>query len=417
MNNLTVEEIGNLAKIASLEVKNLTSLEKNDILIKCANKMVELGDNIINSNKIDIENARKNNIKETLIDRLMLNTERIENIANGLKTVVSLPDPIGEGLSQKTLPNGLTVSQIRVPMGVVGMIYEARPNVTADAFGLVFKAGSSLILRGGKEAINSNIAIVNIFRSVLSENNYNENIVQLITDTSRDSATALMKLNKYLDILIPRGGQSLINSVVENSTVPVIETGVGNCHIYVDLNADLNKAMDIIINAKTQRPSVCNACEKVILHSNIAKEFLPKLISSLKEYNVEIRGDLKAVSLSTDVVLASDSEWYEEYLDLIIGIKIVDNLDEAIAHISEYSSKHSDCIISENYSNVQKFLNEVDSAAVYANASTRFTDGFEFGFGAEIGISTQKLHARGPMGLTALTTTKFVIMGNGQIRK
>ena len=302
-------------------------------------------------------------------------------------------------------------------LGVIGIIYEARPNVTSDAFGLCLKAGSAVILRGGKEAINSNIATINIFKNAIKELNIDENIVQLVEDTSRESANEMMKMNGYIDVLIPRGGAGLIKAVVQNSTVPVIETGVGNCHIFVDESADINKAVNIIVNAKAQRPGVCNAAETMLVHKNIANEFLPISIKALSEKNVEIRGDKAVKAIVNDVVDATDEDWATEYLDYILAVKIVDNIDDAIDHITKYSTGHSECIVSENYTNTQRFLQEIDSAAVYVNASTRFTDGNEFGFGAEIGISTQKLHARGPMGLKELTTTKYLIYGNGQIRK
>jgi glutamate-5-semialdehyde dehydrogenase len=372
-------------------------------------------DAILEANAKDLEEAF--GIKESYRDRLTLNKDRIESMACGLREVASLPDPVGEVLSMKTLPNGLIVGQKRVPIGVIAMIYEARPNVTADAFGLCFKAGSAVILRGGKEAVRSNKAISDIFRNVLTENGKNPDIVQLIEDTSRETAQELMKLNKYVDLLVPRGGAGLIQSVVQNSTVPVVETGVGNCHIYVDESAKPEMAVPIIINAKTQRPGVCNAAEKLLVHRGIAGSFLPGVCSKLKECGVSLRGDISASSIVPYVSLATEEDWGTEYLDLIMGIKVVEDLDEAIEHIQKYSSHHSDAIITENYTNAQRFLNEVDSAAVYVNASTRFTDGYEFGFGAEIGISTQKLHARGPMGLKELTSTKYIIYGSGQVRQ
>ena len=410
-----LEQIGNAAKNAAALTAKLSAGEKNTILNKCADVLISRSAFILEQNSYDMESAA--GIKESFRDRLKLNELRIQSMADGLKQVAMLPDPTGEAVSMRTLPNGLIIAQKRVPIGVIAMIYEARPNVTADAFGLCFKAGCSVILRGGKEAIRSNIAITQVFRDVLEENGLNPDIIQIVSDTSRETAQELMKLNKYVDLLIPRGGAGLIRSVVENSSIPVIETGVGNCHIFVDESADMNKAIPIIINAKTQRPGVCNAAEKLLIHEKIAAERLYEIVSALREKSVEIRGDKRAVSLIPDINPANEEDWHTEYADLIIAIKVVSDIDEAIAHIRTYSSNHSEAILTENYTNAQRFLNEVDSAAVYVNASTRFTDGNEFGLGAEIGISTQKLHARGPMGLRELTTTKYIIYGSGQIRK
>lgn len=404
------------AKEASRIIATLSTQKKNELLNCAAKKLCNNIDVLINANEIDVKAAKEANTKASLIDRLTLNKVRIESMAKGLDDIAKLDDPIGEVLYMKDLPNGLTVGQKRVPMGVIGIIYESRPNVTADAFGLCLKAGSSVILRGGKEAINSNIALVKLFKEVLAENHLPEAIVQLIEDTNRQTAIEMMKLNKYIDVLIPRGSASLIQSVINNSTVPVIETGTGNCHIFVDETADQAKAIDIIVNAKVQRPGVCNAAESLLVHKNIADEFIPKIYAKLKSLNVEVRGD-ETVQGLCDCKKATDKDWATEYLDYIISAKVVDNIDEAIKHIQTYSTGHSEAIITENYTNAQRFLNEVDSAAVYVNASTRFTDGSEFGFGAEIGISTQKLHARGPMGLKELTTTKYIIYGNGQIRQ
>lgn len=413
----TLTEIGESAKIAKRALAKLTTDEKNNILLKAAEALKNNYAEILKANEIDLKNGEKNGLKPSIMDRLALSKDRIYAMADGLEQIAKLPDPIGEILNMKTLPNGLIVGQKRVPMGVIGIIYEARPNVTSDAFGLCLKAGSAVILRGGKEAINSNIATINIFKNAIKELNIDENIVQLVEDTSRESANEMMKMNGYIDVLIPRGGAGLIKAVVQNSTVPVIETGVGNCHIFVDESADINKAVNIIVNAKAQRPGVCNAAETMLVHKNIANEFLPISIRALREKNVEIRGDKAVKAIVNDVVDATDEDWATEYLDYILAVKIVDNIDDAIDHITKYSTGHSECIISENYTNTQRFLQEIDSAAVYVNASTRFTDGNEFGFGAEIGISTQKLHARGPMGLKELTTTKYLIYGNGQIRK
>ena len=353
---------------------------------------------------------------EGLLDRLLLTEKRIEQMAEGLEQVAALDDPIGEVLSMKKRPNGLRIGQKRVPLGVVGIIYEARPNVTADAFGLCFKTGNAVILKGGSDALHSNIAIVASIRRTLAECGVDENAIALIEDTSRETTTEFMKMNGYVDVLIPRGGAGLIRAVVENATVPVIETGTGNCHIYVDESADLDMAVNIIFNAKTQRIGVCNACESLVVHENIKDALLPKLAERLKEKNVEMRGDKASQEACSDIIPASDEDWGKEYLDYILSIKTVKSTAEAITHINRYNTGHSETIITENYTNAEKFLDEVDAAAVYVNASTRFTDGFEFGFGAEIGISTQKLHARGPMGLEALTSTKYIIYGNGQIR-
>ncbi len=406
--------IGERAKSASLKLGVLKTDEKNQILIKLAEKLISCNAKILEANKKDMDNAVS--LSPVLKDRLMLNEKRIEQMAEGLLAVVRLKDPTGEFVSMDTLPNGLQIGRKRVPMGVIGIIYEARPNVTADAFALCLKAGSASIFRGGKEAINTNMAIIEIFQSVLNELGYDKHFVQLIEDTSRQSAIDMMKLNKYIDVLIPRGGAGLIQSTIENSTIPVIETGVGNCHLYVDESADFKMALDILINGKVQRPSVCNALEKLLVHKRIAPEFLPLACEKLKELNVAVKGDVEAKKLVNWLEEADKTDWGTEYLDLKIAVKVVGDINEAINHINTYGTGHSEAIITENYSNSQKFLNEIDAAAVYVNASTRFTDGFEFGLGAEIGISTQKLHSRGPMGLTDLTTTKFVIYGSGQIR-
>lgn len=413
----TLIEIGESAKVAKRTLAKLTTGEKNNILLKAADALKNNYEEILKANKIDLENGEKNGLKPSIMDRLALSKDRIYAMADGLEQIAKLPDPIGEILNMKTLPNGLIVGQKRVPMGVIGIIYEARPNVTSDAFGLCLKAGSAVILRGGKEAINSNIATINVFKNAIKALNVDENIVQLVEDTSRESANQMMKMNGYIDVLIPRGGAGLIQAVVQNSTVPVIETGVGNCHIFVDESADINKAVNIIVNAKAQRPGVCNAAETMLVHENIANEFLPVAIKALREKNVEIRGDKAVKAIVNDVIDATEEDWATEYLDYILAVKVVKNIDEAIDHITKYSTGHSECIVSESYTNTQRFLQEIDSAAVYVNASTRFTDGNEFGFGAEIGISTQKLHARGPMGLKELTTTKYLIYGNGQIRQ
>lgn len=408
-------EMGQAAKEASVVLAKLRTPEKNKALIASAEALEQNMDKILAANKVDVEMAVENGIKGAFIDRLTLNEKRIKDMANGLRDVAALPDPIGEVLYMKTLDNGLIVGQKRVPMGVIGIIFEARPNVTSDAFGLCLKAGSATILRGGKEAFNSNTTIVNIFRDALEKIGMPKDCVQMVEDTSRETATEMMRLNRYIDLLIPRGGAGLIKSVVQNSTVPVIETGIGNCHVYVDETADLEKAVRIVLNAKTQRPGVCNSCESLLVHENIAEKFIPMIIKELKEKKVEIRGD--EIFVNAGAVPASEEDWGTEYDDLIISARVVKNVDEAIEHIRKYGTGHSEAIITENYTNAQKFLDEVDAAAVYVNASTRFTDGGEFGFGAEIGISTQKLHARGPMGLKEITTTKYIIYGNGQIRE
>lgn len=415
--DLTV--IGKEAKAASRILGRLNVEEKNKGL-KAAADALKAEDNIekiLAANKEDIENAKNNNMKASLIDRLALDKDRINAMAYGLLQIAELPDPVGEVLGIKIRPNGLRIGEKRVPLGVVGIIYESRPNVTADAFGLCFKTGNAVILRGGSDAINSNIAIVKVIREALSECNLPTESLNLIEDTSRQVAEEFMRLDKYVDVLIPRGGAGLIKTVVEKAKIPVIETGTGNCHVYVDESADIDMAVDIIDNAKTQRLGVCNACESLLINSRILSDVLPLLCKRLREKNIELRMDKKALAIIKDGIPATEEDWGKEYLDAIISIKTVDNIDEAIEHINTYNTGHSESIITNDYNNAQKFLDEVDAAAVYVNASTRFTDGFEFGFGAEIGISTQKLHARGPMGLKALTTTKYIIYGNGQIRK
>ena len=413
MSRLT--EMGQAAKEAAVVLARLSSNEKNNALKASADALEKNINEVLEANKKDVEAAVANGIKGAFIDRLTLTEKRVKEMADGLRSVAALDDPIGEVLYMKTLDNGLKIGQKRVPMGVIGIIFEARPNVTADAFGLCLKAGSATILRGGKEAFNSNTTIVNIFRNALEHIGLPKDCVQMVEDTSRETATEMMRLNGYIDVLIPRGGAGLIQSVVQNSTVPVIETGTGNCHTYVDKSADLDMAVRIVINAKTQRPGVCNACESLLVHEDIAETFIPMVVKALKNNDVEIRGD-KRFSEEDGVKHASEEDWGTEYNDLIISAKVVKNIDEAIDHIRKYSTGHSECIVTENYTNAQKFLDEVDAAAVYVNASTRFTDGGQFGFGAEIGISTQKLHARGRMGLKEITTTKYIIYGNGQIR-
>ena len=411
------------AKKIAPKIGILDTNTKNQTLLTVADFLVKEQNFILDANKIDIENGKKNHMPEGLLDRLLLTETRIAQMAEGLRQVAALDDPIGEVLGMKKRPNGLMIGQKRVPLGVVGIIYEARPNVTADAFALCFKTGNVVILKGGSDAIHSNIAIVETIRKALAKESIPEQAISLIEDTSRETAAAFMKMNEYVDVLIPRGGAGLIKAVVNQATIPVIETGTGNCHIFVDETADFNMAIDIIMNAKTQRIGVCNACESLVLHEKIADAFLPKLMKCLAEKEVEVHGDEKVMQIADGcvkkelLVPATEEDWGREYLDYKISAKVVSSVDEAIAHINKYNTGHSEAIITNNYSNAEKFLNEIDAACVYVNASTRFTDGFEFGFGAEIGISTQKLHARGPMGLIALTSTKYIIYGNGQIRK
>ena len=416
-------EICKQAKAIAPKIGILDTNTKNQALLAVADFLVKEQNSILDANKIDIENGKKNHMPEGLLDRLLLTETRIAQMAEGLRQVAALDDPIGEVLGMKKRPNGLMIGQKRVPLGVVGIIYEARPNVTADAFALCFKTGNVVILKGGSDAIHSNIAIVETIRKALAKESIPEQAISLIEDTSRETAAVFMKMNEYVDVLIPRGGAGLIKAVVNQATIPVIETGTGNCHIFVDETADFNMAIDIIMNAKTQRIGVCNACESLVLHEKIADAFLPKLMKRLAEKEVEVHGDEKVMQIADGcvkkelLVPATEEDWGREYLDYKISAKVVSSVDEAIAHINKYNTGHSEAIITENYSNAEKFLNEIDAACVYVNASTRFTDGFEFGFGAEIGISTQKLHARGPMGLLALTSTKYIIYGNGQIRK
>lgn len=412
-----LEQVLDKVKESSKILSKMSSKEKNYILNEIANVLEKHEKEIISANLLDIKNAKNNDMKESLIDRLRIDEKRIKDMADGLRTVAKLNDPVGETIEGRKLENGLEILKKRVPLGVTAIIYESRPNVTVDAFGLCFKTGNATVLKGGSDAINTNITIVKVIKETLKEMNTSEDIIYLIEDTSRDTTQQLMKMNDYIDVLIPRGGRGLIKTVVENSTIPVIETGTGNCHIYVDKTADLEMAKSIIVNAKTQRTGVCNACESLVINKDIVKDFLPKLVEALQEKNVEIRGDEEACEISNKIIKAVPEDWGTEYLDLIISIKTVKNLDEAINHINKYSTKHSESIITKDYQNAQRFLNEIDSSCVYVNASTRFTDGAEFGLGAEIGISTQKLHARGPMGLKELTTTKYIIYGNGQIRK
>ena len=414
--NEMLEALGRNAKDAEIVLRNLDTSKKNQALAAVADSLVANSEKLLAANAIDVKNGRENQMPEGLVDRLMLTKDRIEGMAEGLRQVAALEDPVGEVIGMKKRPNGLLIGQKRVPLGVIGIIYEARPNVTADAFALCFKTGNAVILKGGSDAIHSNEAIVDCIRKTLEENGITKDAIQLIADTSRETAGEFMRMNEYVDVLIPRGGRGLIKAVVNNSTIPVIETGTGNCHIYVDESADLQMAADIVMNAKTQRVGVCNACESLLVHEKVKDSFFPVLAERLRTKNVEIRADEEAKALIPGAVSASEEDWGTEYLDYILSVKVVGSVDEAISHINRYNTGHSEAIITNDYTNAQKFLDEVDAAAVYVNASTRFTDGFEFGFGAEIGISTQKLHARGPMGLLALTSTKYIIYGSGQIR-
>ena len=411
-----LERLGINAKEAEKTLMVASSEKKNQALKKIAEGLIENTDKIIEANKVDLENGEKNGMAKSMLDRLKLYKERIEGMAKGVLDVATLPEPVGRILSATERPNGLRIEKVSTPIGVIAVIFEARPNVTSDAAALCLKSGNTVILRGGKEAINSNKTIAKVMRQAVKEAGMPEDVIQLVEDTSRESANELMKMNEYVDVLIPRGGAGLIQAVVKNATVPVIETGVGNCHIYIDKNADLKKAVDIVFNAKTSRPSVCNAAESLLIHKDIAKEALVAIKNKLDEKDVTLVGDSKAREIIPDMEKATDADWATEYLDYKMSVKIVDSVEEAIDHIYKYSTGHSECIVTENAGTAEKFMNQVDSAAVYLNASTRFTDGGEFGFGAEIGISTQKLHARGPIGLPELQSFKYKIYGDGQIR-
>lgn len=405
-----------LAKKAEIVLSRADAVQKNACLSNMMEAIKEDTEYILSENQKDMAAGKAKGMSESLLDRLLLDKKRLNGIIEGLGQLIALKDPIGEVISMNKMPNGLLIGQMRVPLGVIGIIYEARPNVTVDAASLCIKSGNAVILRGGSEAINSNIALVKSLRKALTAAGLPEDSISIIEDTSRGTAERFMKLNDYIDVLIPRGGAGLIKSAVLNSTIPVIQTGTGNCHVYVDNYGNLDMAEKIVINAKTTRPGVCNSEEKLLVHKDVADEFIPRMAKSLREHGVEVRGCERAVKLSGDIKPATDIDWYTEYLDYIIAVKVVDSIDEAIEHINKYGTKHSEAIITENYSNSREFLAEVDAAAVYINASTRFTDGSEFGLGAEIGISTQKLHARGPMGLKELTSTKYIIYGNGQTR-
>lgn len=411
-----LKDMGQRARAAKYELGALSSEQKNRALLAAANRLVENGKTILEANRKDLERAEANGMHPGMLDRLALDQDRICAMAEGLSQIASLPDPVGEVLETFARPNGLWIEKRRVPMGVIGIIYESRPNVTADAFGLCFKAGNAVILKGGKDALCSNAAIEETLRCALEQESVNPDAVCLIRDTDRAVTNAFMRMNGYVDVLIPRGGAGLIRTVVENSTVPVIETGTGNCHIYVDEDADLAMAVKIIVNAKTQRIGVCNACESLVLHQRILQDFLPMLGKALAESHVEIRGDDQICGMLPGCKKAQEQDYGTEYLDYVLSAKTVGSLEEAITHINRYNTGHSDAIVTENAAHADRFLAKVDAACVYVNASTRFTDGFEFGFGAEIGISTQKLHARGPMGLKELTTYKYAVRGSGQIR-
>lgn len=416
MDEIMLKEMGARALNAKYALQKLTATEKNKALLHASEALLSHTEEILSANEKDIKAGKEKGMHEGLLDRLALTETRIAAMAEGLRQIAALEDPIGEIMDTFTRPNGLKISKVRVPLGVIGIIYESRPNVTADAFGLCFKAGNAVILKGGSDALLSNKAITVVLRNALQESGICADALQLIDSGDREITKAFMKMKEYVDVLIPRGGAGLIRSVVENSTIPVIETGTGNCHIYVDREADLNMAVNIIINAKTQRIGVCNACESLVIHRDIKDAFLPVLAEGLRTHHVEMRGDEAVREVLSDCLPATEEDYASEYLDYIISMKTVTDVDEAIAHINKYNTKHSEAIITKNELTAEKFLKEIDAACVYVNASTRFTDGFEFGFGAEIGISTQKLHARGPMGLKELTSYKYQIHGNGQIR-
>ncbi len=413
---MTILEICKKARTASVTLAKLGTEKKNAALCRMANALEANADKILKANREDAEAAKAKGMKPALLDRLALDKKKIETMARCIREVSALPDPVGEIVKTWTRPNGLIIGQMRVPMGVVGIIYESRPDVTSDATGICIKSGNSVILRGGSDAINSNLAIGEVLRNSLAGTGVPEDAIQVVSSTDRSVAEEFMGMRDYVDVLIPRGGADLIRTVVEKAKIPVIETGLGNCHVYVEEDADLEKAIPIIVNAKCQRPGTCNAAEKLLVHTKIAKTFLPKAIAALRKEGVEVRGDEQTIKIVPDVKPAIEKDWYTEYLDLIMGVKVVKDLDEAIMHINKYSTKHSESILTSKFDKALRFIREVDSAAVYWNASTRFTDGNQFGLGAEIGISTQKLHARGPMSVQHLTTTKYFIFGTGQVR-
>ncbi len=412
-----MEELGRKAKEAARYLMLASTDQKNQALQEMARALTAKSEEILSANQMDMEEGRRKGLSTTLLDRLMLSQKRIEEMAEGLLALAALPDPVGEVVEMHRRPNGLEVGKVRVPLGVVGIIYEARPNVTADAAGLCLKTGNAIILRGGSEAFNSNQAIARVLADAAMAAGIHEGAIQLVDTTDREAANILMRMNRYVDVLIPRGGAGLIQTVVNSATVPVIETGVGNCHTFVDQDADLDMALEIAINAKCQRPSVCNAMESLLVHEAVAEEFLPRLASAMQERQVELRGCERFQVIHPGIKAATESDWETEFLDFILAVKVVKDLDEAMEHINRYGTGHSEAIVTRSYERARRFMAGVDAAAVFVNASTRFTDGFQFGLGAEIGISTQKLHARGPMGLKELTSTKYIIYGNGQIRQ
>ena len=411
-----LEQLGRQAKEASVVLAQVSMNDKNELLREAADQLVTNQNYILSENVKDVKAAMERGMSEALVDRLTLTVDRIEGMAEGLRQVADLEDPIGAVTEMKPNKSALLIGKKVVPLGVVGIIYESRPNVTADAFALCFKTGNACLLRGGSDAIHSNLAIAKVLQESLDKKKMPVFSIQLLEDTSRETATKMMQMTEYIDVLIPRGGAGLIRSVVKNSTVPVIETGTGNCHTYIDQYADPKMAVDIVVNAKTQRLGTCNTCESLVIHKDVVQTHLPAIVEALLQKGVQVRGDERVMAVSDRVMKAAEEDWGTEYLDAVISIKVVDSFDEAVEHINRYNTKHSEAIVTDSYSHAQEFLEKIDAAAVYVNASTRFTDGFEFGFGAEIGISTQKIHARGPMGLDALTTTKFIIYGNGQIR-
>ena len=411
-----LEQLGRQAKEASVVLAQASMNDKNELLREAADQLVTNQNYILSENVKDVKAAMERGMSEALVDRLTLTVDRIEGMAEGLRQVADLEDPIGAVTEMKPNKSGLLIGKKVVPLGVVGIIYESRPNVTADAFALCFKTGNACLLRGGSDAIHSNLAIAKVLQESLDKKKMPVFSIQLLEDTSRETATKMMQMTEYIDVLIPRGGAGLIRSVVKNSTVPVIEMGTGNCHTYIDQYADPKMAVDIVVNAKTQRLGTCNTCESLVIHKDVVQTHLPAIVEALLQKGVQVRGDERVMAVSDRVMKAAEEDWGTEYLDAVISIKVVDSFDEAVEHINRYNTKHSEAIVTDSYSHAQEFLEKIDAAAVYVNASTRFTDGFEFGFGAEIGISTQKIHARGPMGLDALTTTKFIIYGNGQIR-
>ncbi|AJI74303.1 glutamate-5-semialdehyde dehydrogenase [Francisella philomiragia subsp. philomiragia ATCC 25015] len=414
--SLSIVEMGKNAKQAAKELAKVNTELKNNVLQQLEKSLLDNAEYILQQNQKDLDNAKKNNLSKAFIDRLTLTSARIESMAQGVRQIADFADPIGKVEKGFKHPRGMTISQVRVPLGVIAMIFESRPNVTIDAGALALKSGNAIILRGGSDALHTNIALKNIFQEVCERHGLSKNIVQLVEDIARERVTELVTLDKYIDVIIPRGGKSLKKAIQQQATIPMIETGAGICHTYIDEFADLDKAIKIVINAKTQRPGVCNALESLLVHQNIAEKFLPKLEIELAKYNVELRADNESLKYLGNAILVTPEDWDTEYLDLVLSIKTVTNINEAIEHINTHGSMHSECIVTESYTNTEIFLNEVDAAAVYANASTRFTDGSEFGFGGEIGISTQKLHARGPMGINELTTLKYIIRGNGQVR-